>query len=98
MATIHVTVQRGDASISKKTKIRIERPAFIHLIQTDKPVYKPGQTGEAPDRSVSSALVNALLCLITGRHDYGPRRHAASRKLQSEINPSNPNVKLVDAA
>nr|XP_040025850.1 alpha-2-macroglobulin [Gasterosteus aculeatus aculeatus] len=44
VATIHVTVQRGDASISKKTKIRIERPAFIHLIQTDKPVYKPGQT------------------------------------------------------
>ncbi|KAF3855000.1 hypothetical protein F7725_023055 [Dissostichus mawsoni] len=29
--------------MSKKTKILIERPAFIHIIQTDKPIYKPGQ-------------------------------------------------------
>lgn len=32
--------------MSKKTKILIEPAAFIHIIQTDKPIYKPGQTGK----------------------------------------------------
>uniref|UniRef100_A0A3Q2YZB5 NTR domain-containing protein n=1 Tax=Hippocampus comes TaxID=109280 RepID=A0A3Q2YZB5_HIPCM len=27
-----------------KTKILIQPPAFIHIVQTDKPIYKPGQT------------------------------------------------------
>ncbi|KAK2847484.1 hypothetical protein Q5P01_010483 [Channa striata] len=44
VATIIVTVQGESASMNKKTKIVIEPPAFIHIIQTDKPIYKPGQT------------------------------------------------------
>lgn len=46
VASIGVTIQGESASLSKKTKISIEPPAFIHIIQTDKPIYKPGQTGE----------------------------------------------------
>ncbi|XP_029301916.1 alpha-2-macroglobulin isoform X2 [Cottoperca gobio] len=44
VATINVTIQGESASMSKKTKILIEPPAFIHILQTDKPIYKPGQT------------------------------------------------------
>ncbi|XP_070685213.1 alpha-2-macroglobulin [Pempheris klunzingeri] len=44
VASINVTIQGESASMSKKTKILIKPPAFIHLIQTDKPIYKPGQT------------------------------------------------------
>ncbi|XP_042270737.1 alpha-2-macroglobulin-like protein 1 isoform X1 [Thunnus maccoyii] len=44
VATINVTIQGESGLMSKKTKILIEPPAFIHIIQTDKPVYKPGQT------------------------------------------------------
>ncbi|XP_070827272.1 alpha-2-macroglobulin-like protein 1 isoform X3 [Chaetodon trifascialis] len=44
VAAINVTIQGESASLSKKTKILIEPPAFIHIIQTDKPIYKPGQT------------------------------------------------------
>uniref|UniRef100_A0A8C9Y578 Alpha-2-macroglobulin-like n=1 Tax=Sander lucioperca TaxID=283035 RepID=A0A8C9Y578_SANLU len=45
VATINVTIQGESALMNKKTKILIEPPAFIHIIQTDKPIYKPGQTG-----------------------------------------------------
>ncbi|XP_031695015.1 alpha-2-macroglobulin [Anarrhichthys ocellatus] len=44
VATVIVTIQGASASMSKRTKILIEPPAFIHIIQTDKPIYKPGQT------------------------------------------------------
>ncbi|KAM9359083.1 alpha-2-macroglobulin-like protein 1 isoform 2-T2 [Symphorus nematophorus] len=44
VASIAVTIQGESASMSKKSKILIEPPAFIHIIQTDKPIYKPGQT------------------------------------------------------
>uniref|UniRef100_A0A8P4GHJ1 Alpha-2-macroglobulin n=1 Tax=Dicentrarchus labrax TaxID=13489 RepID=A0A8P4GHJ1_DICLA len=44
VATINVTIEGESASMTKKTKILIEPPAFIHIIQTDKPIYKPGQT------------------------------------------------------
>uniref|UniRef100_A0A3Q3DFW4 Alpha-2-macroglobulin domain-containing protein n=1 Tax=Hippocampus comes TaxID=109280 RepID=A0A3Q3DFW4_HIPCM len=44
VATINVTVKGENATMNKKTKILIEPPAFIHIVQTDKPIYKPGQT------------------------------------------------------
>uniref|UniRef100_A0A3Q2YD26 Alpha-2-macroglobulin-like protein 1 n=1 Tax=Hippocampus comes TaxID=109280 RepID=A0A3Q2YD26_HIPCM len=44
VATINVTVKGESATMNKKTKILIVPPAFIHIIQTDKPIYKPGQT------------------------------------------------------
>ncbi|XP_072235418.1 alpha-2-macroglobulin-like isoform X2 [Leuresthes tenuis] len=46
VASIGVALRTGSNSeneMSKKTKILIEPPAFIHIIQTDKPIYKPGQ-------------------------------------------------------
>uniref|UniRef100_A0AAQ6A9J0 NTR domain-containing protein n=1 Tax=Amphiprion ocellaris TaxID=80972 RepID=A0AAQ6A9J0_AMPOC len=45
VASIHVTIQGENASLGKKTKVLFEPPAFIHVVQTDKPIYKPGQTG-----------------------------------------------------
>lgn len=51
VATVNITVAGQSDSMSKKTKILIEPPAFIHIIQTDKPIYKPGQTGTSPGRS-----------------------------------------------
>ncbi|XP_071327740.1 alpha-2-macroglobulin isoform X1 [Trachinotus anak] len=44
VANINVTIQGESALMSKKSKVVIEPPAFIHIIQTDKPIYKPGQT------------------------------------------------------
>ncbi|XP_058490209.1 alpha-2-macroglobulin [Solea solea] len=44
VASIAVTVEGESASVDKKTKILIEPPAFLHIVQTDKPIYKPGQT------------------------------------------------------
>ncbi|XP_023284214.1 alpha-2-macroglobulin-like isoform X1 [Seriola lalandi dorsalis] len=44
VANINVTVQGESALMSKKTKVVIEPPGFMHIIQTDKPIYKPGQT------------------------------------------------------
>uniref|UniRef100_A0A667YGG1 Alpha-2-macroglobulin-like protein 1 n=1 Tax=Myripristis murdjan TaxID=586833 RepID=A0A667YGG1_9TELE len=44
VATIVVVVQGENDSMTKKTKILIIPPAFINIIQTDKPIYKPGQT------------------------------------------------------
>lgn len=45
VASISITVRGESTSMTKKTKILIEPPAFIHIVQTDKPIYKPGQTG-----------------------------------------------------
>lgn len=61
VATVNITVAGESDSMSKKTKILIEPPAFIHVIQTDKPVYKPGQTGTSPDRSASRVSFPAPL-------------------------------------
>ncbi|XP_075891854.1 alpha-2-macroglobulin-P [Nelusetta ayraudi] len=44
VASVKVDLQGAKATTSKKTKILIKPPAFIHLVQTDKPIYKPGQT------------------------------------------------------
>uniref|UniRef100_H3DA42 Alpha-2-macroglobulin bait region domain-containing protein n=1 Tax=Tetraodon nigroviridis TaxID=99883 RepID=H3DA42_TETNG len=44
VASVNVTVSRGGQTLTKSSKVLIEPPAFIHLIQTDKPIYKPGQT------------------------------------------------------
>ena len=45
VATVNVTIQGESAVMSKETKVLIAPPAFLHLIVTDKPLYKPGQTG-----------------------------------------------------
>uniref|UniRef100_A0A3Q1GNN3 Macroglobulin domain-containing protein n=1 Tax=Acanthochromis polyacanthus TaxID=80966 RepID=A0A3Q1GNN3_9TELE len=44
VASVQVTIQGENASLGKKTKVLVEPPAFIHVVQTDKPIYKPGQT------------------------------------------------------
>ncbi|XP_068441650.1 alpha-2-macroglobulin isoform X2 [Clinocottus analis] len=43
-AAVNVTIQVASASMSKTTKVHIAPAAFIHVVQTDKPIYKPGQT------------------------------------------------------
>ncbi|KAM9853538.1 alpha-2-macroglobulin-like protein 1 [Aulostomus maculatus] len=43
VANINVTMKGESTSMSKKTKILILPQSFIHIIQTDKPIYKPGQ-------------------------------------------------------
>ncbi|KAK0131164.1 Alpha-2-macroglobulin-like protein 1 [Merluccius polli] len=44
VAIVNVHIQGESDVMNKKTKILIAPPSFIHLIQTDKPLYKPGQT------------------------------------------------------
>uniref|UniRef100_A0A1A7Y2Z2 Alpha-2-macroglobulin-like 1 n=1 Tax=Iconisemion striatum TaxID=60296 RepID=A0A1A7Y2Z2_9TELE len=44
VATVQVSLQDATASMNKSTKVLIDPPDLIHLIQTDKPIYKPGQT------------------------------------------------------
>ncbi|MEQ2279106.1 hypothetical protein AMECASPLE_006065 [Ameca splendens] len=59
IAEIQVTLEGQGASMSKKTKVVIEPPGFIHIVQTDKPIYKPGQAGGCP-MSVHAGSVEAL--------------------------------------
>ncbi|XP_040902892.1 alpha-2-macroglobulin isoform X2 [Toxotes jaculatrix] len=44
VATIRVAIQGQVMGMVDSTKVAIEPPTFIHIIQTDKPIYKPGQT------------------------------------------------------
>ncbi|KAF6734882.1 Alpha-2-macroglobulin-like protein 1 [Oryzias melastigma] len=44
VASISVKIQGRVDSLNQDTKVLIEPPAFIHIVQTDKPIYKPGQT------------------------------------------------------
>lgn len=46
VATISVEIKADSESITKETKVEIVPPAFINLISSDKPIYKPGQTSE----------------------------------------------------
>ncbi|XP_061537054.1 alpha-2-macroglobulin-like protein 1 [Phycodurus eques] len=57
VATINVTVKGESASMNKKTKILIVPAAFIHIIQTDKTVYKPGQTVQFRIVSMDSGFI-----------------------------------------
>ncbi|XP_019716918.1 alpha-2-macroglobulin-like protein 1 [Hippocampus comes] len=57
VATINVTVKGESATMNKKTKILIVPPAFIHIIQTDKPIYKPGQTVQFRIVSMDSSFI-----------------------------------------
>ena len=44
-AVINVNVRCDSGILNKKAKVLISPPVFIHVVQTDKPIYKPGQTG-----------------------------------------------------
>ncbi|KAJ8368236.1 hypothetical protein SKAU_G00082640 [Synaphobranchus kaupii] len=44
VASVHVSVRGEKEALSKKTKFLIQPSSFIYFIQTDKPMYKPGQT------------------------------------------------------
>ncbi|RVE75122.1 hypothetical protein OJAV_G00013710 [Oryzias javanicus] len=44
VGSISVKIQGSEDSTTKETKVLIEPPTFIHIVQTDKPIYKPGQT------------------------------------------------------
>nr|XP_061797418.1 alpha-2-macroglobulin-like protein 1 [Nerophis lumbriciformis] len=59
VATINVVVSGKSDPLSKKTKIHIVPPAFIHIIQTDKPIYKPGQTVKFRMVSMDSSFIPA---------------------------------------
>lgn len=44
VGSVHVSVRGEKEDLHKKSKILIRPRSFITLVQTDKPVYKPGQT------------------------------------------------------
>uniref|UniRef100_A0AAX7U1I7 Alpha-2-macroglobulin-like n=1 Tax=Astatotilapia calliptera TaxID=8154 RepID=A0AAX7U1I7_ASTCA len=44
VATVYVNIFHEKNLTSKHTKVVIEPPTFIHIVRTDKPIYKPGQT------------------------------------------------------
>ncbi|XP_077422124.1 alpha-2-macroglobulin-like protein 1 [Vanacampus margaritifer] len=57
VATLSVTVKGESGTMNKKTKILIMPPAFIHIVQTDKPIYKPGQTVQFRIVSMDSSFI-----------------------------------------
>uniref|UniRef100_A0A3P9KCL9 Alpha-macroglobulin receptor-binding domain-containing protein n=1 Tax=Oryzias latipes TaxID=8090 RepID=A0A3P9KCL9_ORYLA len=57
VASISVKIQGKMDSLNQETKVLIEPPAFVHIVQTDKPIYKPGQTGEKGHLLANNAFV-----------------------------------------
>lgn len=45
VASIDIQIERENSLLNKTTKILITPPNHLTIIQTDKPIYKPGQTG-----------------------------------------------------
>ncbi|CAJ1066013.1 alpha-2-macroglobulin-like protein 1 [Xyrichtys novacula] len=43
VAIVNVVIEGEGKSLNKKTKVHISPPAFIHLVRTNQPIYKPGQ-------------------------------------------------------
>uniref|UniRef100_A0A3B3HWY9 Alpha-macroglobulin receptor-binding domain-containing protein n=1 Tax=Oryzias latipes TaxID=8090 RepID=A0A3B3HWY9_ORYLA len=60
VASISVKIEGEEDSMSKDTKVLIEPPAFVHIVQTDKPIYKPGQTGECGVWDFHSSSANSV--------------------------------------
>ncbi|XP_036379385.1 alpha-2-macroglobulin-like [Megalops cyprinoides] len=58
VVTIHASVQWGRRCLSKETKILIKPTTYFTIIQTDKPVYKPGQTVQFRVVSLDSSLAS----------------------------------------
>ncbi|XP_029965228.1 alpha-2-macroglobulin isoform X1 [Salarias fasciatus] len=57
VATIQIHIQGQSDTLSHKTQVLIVPPAFIHVVQTDKPIYKPGQTVKFRIVSMDTAFV-----------------------------------------
>ncbi|KAF6734888.1 Alpha-2-macroglobulin-like protein 1 [Oryzias melastigma] len=66
VASISVRIQGEEDSMSQDTKVLIEPPAFIHIVQTDKPIYKPGQTVQFRIVSMDTSFlpVNRTVCYV----------------------------------
>uniref|UniRef100_A0A3B3CGI1 Alpha-2-macroglobulin-like 1 n=1 Tax=Oryzias melastigma TaxID=30732 RepID=A0A3B3CGI1_ORYME len=64
VASISVKIQGRVDSLNQDTKVLIEPPAFIHIVQTDKPIYKPGQTVQFRIVSMDTNFipVNRMVC------------------------------------
>ncbi len=44
VASVNVAIRGAETSLSKATEILINPPKSLLFIQSDKPIYKPGQT------------------------------------------------------
>uniref|UniRef100_A0A8C1MBU9 Uncharacterized protein n=1 Tax=Cyprinus carpio TaxID=7962 RepID=A0A8C1MBU9_CYPCA len=61
VASIDVAIQGAKTSLNKTTKILINPPQNLLFIQSDKPIYKPGQTSNS---SLCKLFRNSLSCQI----------------------------------
>ncbi|XP_077396698.1 alpha-2-macroglobulin-like protein 1 [Festucalex cinctus] len=57
VATLTVDVKGKSDTMNKKTKILIVPPAYVHIVKTDKPIYKPGQTVQFRIVSMDSSFI-----------------------------------------
>uniref|UniRef100_A0A8C2JS28 Alpha-2-macroglobulin-like protein 1 n=1 Tax=Cyprinus carpio TaxID=7962 RepID=A0A8C2JS28_CYPCA len=61
VASVDVAIQGAKTSLNKTTKILINPPQNLLFIQSDKPIYKPGQTSNS---SLCKLFRNSLSCQI----------------------------------
>uniref|UniRef100_A0A3B3I4M4 Alpha-2-macroglobulin-like 1 n=1 Tax=Oryzias latipes TaxID=8090 RepID=A0A3B3I4M4_ORYLA len=64
VASISVKIQGKMDSLNQETKVLIEPPAFVHIVQTDKPIYKPGQTGLSTHLKKQTLFLNIFFISI----------------------------------
>lgn len=60
VASVNVAIRGGTTSLNKTTQILINPPQNLIFIQSDKPIYKPGQTSNI---SLSKLFHSSFSCL-----------------------------------
>uniref|UniRef100_A0A3P9LWL5 Alpha-macroglobulin receptor-binding domain-containing protein n=1 Tax=Oryzias latipes TaxID=8090 RepID=A0A3P9LWL5_ORYLA len=80
VASISVKIEGEEDSMSKDTKVLIEPPAFVHIVQTDKPIYKPGQTGECGVWDFHSSSANSVFFYLVHQTCKHVRKHQTAGK------------------
>ncbi|XP_042150867.1 alpha-2-macroglobulin-like [Oncorhynchus tshawytscha] len=88
VATVHVSIKGRKDEMSKKTKIFIKPKRFLTIFQTDKPVYKPGQTGVILKGSGKASFTDVI---VTVCFEDVPQAYKPGIEYEGKIKVTDPD-------